>query len=141
MMCEKLISNSPEETEKFGEKLAESLSSGGVVALFGDLGSGKTTMIRGIARKLGAPQNEVLSPTFTIVHEYPSEAPIFHIDLYRIKKPEELKEIGLFDLLYGDGICLIEWPEIAEHLLPEKTIKVHLERISDKKRRITIKQL
>jgi len=131
--------NSPRGTERLGEKLACFLEAGFVVAFYGELGSGKTTMIRSIAGKLGVPAKDVLSPTFTIIHEYSGKIPVYHIDLYRIKKTDELNQIGLLEILYADGICLVEWPEIAENILPERTIKINLERTGERRRKITIR--
>jgi tRNA threonylcarbamoyladenosine biosynthesis protein TsaE len=112
------------------------------LGFYGELGSGKTTMIKGIAIGLGVKEeNLVKSPSFIMINEYKGRYPIYHIDLYRIKNTEEILSIGLDDYLYGDGVCLIEWAEKAEKELPENIIKVELEVINPEERKITISGL
>lgn len=108
-----------------GERLAKFLKAGAVVAFYGELGSGKTTMIKGFARGLGV-KDTVKSPSFVIITEYEGKFPVYHVDLYRIRSQEEFIEIGLDSYLRGDGVCLIEWAERAENLLPEKSIRISL---------------
>lgn len=105
-------SSSEAETEVLGMKLAKSLKPGDVVAIFGEMGAGKTVLVRGIARGLGY-LGAVTSPTYTIVNEYPTTPPLFHFDLYRLNS-DELYEIGFDDYLERGGICAIEWFENAE---------------------------
>ncbi len=112
-------------TIQLGERLAKGLKPGAVVAFYGELGAGKTTMIKGVARGLGVRET-VKSPSFVIITEYQGRLPVYHIDLYRIKSPAEFTEIGLEGYLSGDGVCLIEWAERAETLLPPHTIRVKL---------------
>jgi len=114
-----------EATTLLGERLAKFLKPGAVVAFYGELGSGKTTMIKGFARGLGV-KDTVKSPSFVIITEYEAKFPVYHIDLYRMRSPEEFIEIGLDSYLRGDGVSLIEWAERAENLLPEKTIRIYL---------------
>jgi tRNA threonylcarbamoyladenosine biosynthesis protein TsaE len=122
-----LITKSPEETAEFGKKLSAKLKDKDIIALFGDLGSGKTQVVKGICLGLGVKET-VNSPTFIIVNEYTSESikNIFHFDLYRMKTEDEIINIGFDDYLSSRGIILIEWPEHAERLLPAATIKIHL---------------
>lgn len=102
-----------------------------VVALFGDLGSGKTTLIKGIVAGLGA-KDAVSSPTFTIQHQYRGkEVMIYHFDFYRIDTPQGLRSIGCEEFFDGDGICLVEWPEHANDLLPPQRWEIHLKQPSD----------
>ena len=129
--------HSVSETEALGERLAKCLSSGSVVALYGDLGAGKTALVRGMARGLEIEES-VSSPTFTIVNEYPGHPALFHFDLYRLKNAEELYAIGWEDYLYRDGICVAEWSENAPEAFPEDTVRVYLERLSETDRRIRV---
>lgn len=117
--------SSAAETIAFGRALAERLGPGTVVAFYGDLGSGKTTMIKGVAAGLGVSET-VRSPSFVIVTEYQGRLPVYHIDLYRLDDPAALEGIGLEEYLLGDGVCLVEWAERAEKLLPADTIQVRL---------------
>ncbi len=109
-----------------GRSLAERLGSGDVVAFYGGLGRGKTTMIKGIARGLGVME-VVKSPSFVIVTEYEGRIPVYHIDLYRVADPEELREIGFDGYLEGGGVCLVEWADRAGQSYPEQVISVRLE--------------
>ena len=118
-------SQSSEETLAFGANFAKKLAKKDVVIFSGNLGSGKTTLIRGICRGLGVEQ-VVTSPTFTLVNEYDGPLPIFHFDFYRLGHETELLDLGLEEYLYGDGICLIEWPDIAKNELPPSHWKVEL---------------
>ncbi len=123
---EKIIStNSAEETEQFGHKLARQLKPGDVLAFFGDLGSGKTTLIKGICRGLEIEEN-ITSPTFTLINEYSGRFPVYHFDFYRIVSSQEVWELGCDEYFYGDGISLIEWADKIPDLLPEKRTEIHL---------------
>jgi len=115
------------ETINLGVKIASSLKNGDVIALYGDLGSGKTRLVKGICLGLDVKQM-VNSPTFIIVNEYNSTKfhNIFHFDLYRLKSEEEILAMGFDDYMNNRGIIIIEWPEHAERLLPEGTIKIHI---------------
>lgn len=128
---------STEETIDLGKRLGFILTKGSIIGFFGDLGSGKTTMIKGIARGLGVKEL-VKSPSFVFVTEYQGKFPVYHLDLYRITKPDELYEIGFFEYLYGDGVSLVEWAERAGTLLPDEAVKVKIEIINHNLRRITI---
>jgi len=110
-----------------------------VVAFYGELGSGKTTMIKGVAAGLGVTET-VKSPSFVIITEYQGRLPVYHIDLYRISSPKELDSLGLDSYLEGNGVCLIEWAERAEGLLPADSIRVRL-RVERPGRTITIEGL
>lgn len=115
------------ETINLGVKIASSLKNGDVIALYGDLGSGKTRLVKGICLGLDVKQM-VNSPTFIIVNEYNSAKfhNIFHFDLYRLRSEDEILAMGFDDYLKNRGIVIIEWPEHAERLLPEGTIKIHI---------------
>ncbi|MCL6465896.1 MAG: tRNA (adenosine(37)-N6)-threonylcarbamoyltransferase complex ATPase subunit type 1 TsaE [candidate division WOR-3 bacterium] len=123
-------------TITLGERLASFLKPGAVVAFYGDLGAGKTTMIKGFARGLGVKE-VVKSPSFVIITEYQGRLPVYHIDLYRIRSIDELLETGFDSYLGAEGVCLIEWAERAEKLLPKNTIRIKLTLI-DQRRRIEI---
>ncbi len=107
----KLTSASPEDTEAIGFRLGKMLKAGAVVGLYGDLGSGKTTMVRGIAAARGIDRRDVTSASFTIIAEYPVDPPFFHIDLYRIESGQDLDVTGLWECLGRGAISVIEWAE------------------------------
>ena len=116
-----------EETRRFGLDLAHELKAGDVVALIGDLGTGKTALTRYIAEGLGITAR-VNSPTFTIVKEYrESRLPLLHYDVYRVSDPDVLFNIGADDYFYGDGVCVVEWADLIEELLPEDTRYIYIE--------------
>jgi tRNA threonylcarbamoyladenosine biosynthesis protein TsaE len=122
---EKWLTNGEQETIDLGASFAKTkLKLGDVVALIGELGSGKTRFIKGICSGLGVTEH-VSSPSFTIVNEYASNiGKIFHFDFYRIASPSELSEIGFDDYIYDDGICLIEWADRVKDLLPSNRYDV-----------------
>ena len=119
---------SPEETFQFGEKLGREAKPGQIYTLNGDLGTGKTVFTQGFAAGLGIKE-PVNSPTFTIVQIYEEgRMPFYHFDVYRIGDVEEMDEIGYEDCFYGEGVCLIEWAELIEEILPEHVIAVTIEK-------------
>lgn len=129
--------HSPEETEALGQRLAEQLKPGDVVAYFGDLGAGKTAFTRGLARGLGV-REPVTSPTYTIVNEYLSGSmPLFHFDMYRLGSAEELFDIGWEDYLSRGGVCAVEWSENVADAL-EDAVRVSIRRTGDRDREIII---
>ena len=116
------------ETEKLGERIGQAAVPGMVVALIGDLGTGKTTLTKSIARGLGVTET-VTSPTFNIIREYKSgRIPLYHFDVYRIADPDEMFELGYEEYFYGDGICVVEWADIIEELLPENAVIIRIDR-------------
>jgi len=130
------ISHSAAETFEFGRQLAEKLQAGDVLALTGELGSGKTCLVKGIAAGLGVTQ-EVTSPTFTIIHEYRGgRLPLVHVDLYRLDKLSEAVNIGIEDYLNGPGVTVIEWAERIESLLPANTQRIRLSVVDENTRNI-----
>ena len=125
------------ETEALGEKLAQLLKPGTVIAFRGDLGAGKTAFTRGLARGLGA-SDRVTSPTYTIVNEYlGGKMPLFHFDMYRLGSSDELFDIGWEDYLERGGICAVEWSENVEDAM-EDALSVCIEKLGDNERKITI---
>ena len=120
--------NSEKETWELGKQLAESAKPGQVFSLIGDLGVGKTVLTKGMAAGLGISE-PVNSPTFTILQVYEEgRLPFYHFDVYRIADLEEMDEIGYEDYFYGDGICLVEWANLIEELMPENTIRITIEK-------------
>jgi len=128
---EHVVTHSESETAAQGESLASRLKQGDVVAVYGELGSGKTHLIQGICRGLGV-RDHVVSPTFTIVNEYVAGAlSVYHFDLYRINSLREIVEIGFEEYVEGEGICLIEWAEKAAPLLPARRYDISMAPGSD----------
>ena len=128
---------SPEETQRLGERLAQELEPQSVVALIGDLGSGKTCLTQGICAGLKV-DDYVTSPSFTLINEYQGRVPVYHFDLFRIDDPTEMLDLGCDEYLYGDGVCIIEWAEKMGPLLPPGRIEIRIERIGETKRQIHI---
>ena len=133
----------PEETFEVGRKIGMNAKPGQIYTLTGDLGVGKTVFTQGVAAGLGITE-PVNSPTFTIIQEYEDgRLPFYHFDVYRIGDLEEMEEIGYDDYFFGQGICLIEWEELIEEILPEKRIEVTIEKDLEKGfeyRKITIEE-
>lgn len=117
--------SSADETERLGERIGRALEPVVVVALIGELGAGKTTLTKGIARGLQVP-DLVHSPTFTLIHEHKGRVPVYHFDLYRLETPEELDDLGYDDYFYGDGVCIVEWAEKIEKLLPADRLEIRI---------------
>ncbi len=135
-----LISSSEKETVSIGEGLSRLLKPGDIVALVGDLGSGKTYFTKGIAMGFGISPDIVTSPSFTLVNEYEGKIKLFHIDAYRLEK-EDFLLTGLDEYFYEDGITVMEWADKWPELLPEDTIWVEFEILDENKRKITIRGL
>ena len=137
-MTSQTITHSAEETIAFGRSLAAELSPPLIVVLRGDLGAGKTTVVKGIAEGFGAARAEdVTSPTFTLVHEYRGpDITLYHIDLYRIDTQRDLETLGLDDLLTPNSILLIEWGEKFPRLQRDQNLEITLERVGETERRI-----
>ena len=131
------ISNSEKETENIGAAFAKDLKGGSVVAMYGDLGAGKTAFVRGMARGMGLDAH-VSSPTFTIVNVYPGERELIHFDMYRLASADELFDIGWEDYLNRGAVCAVEWSENVRDAFFGDEINVTIEKISDCSRRITI---
>ena len=125
-----------EDMEKLGMDLVSKLGPGSVVALTGNLGAGKTTLTKSIAKGLGVT-DLIVSPTFTLIHEYSSgKLPLYHFDLYRIEDEEELYELGYEEYFYGEGICVIEWADRIEGHIPKDAIRVHIDYGANENERI-----
>ncbi|MBI1806697.1 MAG: tRNA (adenosine(37)-N6)-threonylcarbamoyltransferase complex ATPase subunit type 1 TsaE [Ignavibacteria bacterium] len=136
MQRKTFTTHSEEATIALGEEFARELARGSIVALYGDIGTGKTRLIKGICRGLGVEEH-VASPTFTIVTEYKgSFVDIYHFDFYRMKSPTEVREIGVEEYLGGDGVCLIEWADRIKDILPLHRFEVHLSLGEDERSRV-----
>ncbi|WP_099189938.1 tRNA (adenosine(37)-N6)-threonylcarbamoyltransferase complex ATPase subunit type 1 TsaE [Tepidibacter mesophilus] len=122
---EKIYLKNEQETSEIGYRLGRLLNKGDVVCLIGDLGAGKTTITKSIAKALEV-DDYITSPTFTIVNEYDGKYPLYHFDVYRISSSEDMYEIGFEEYLYGDGICIIEWANLIEDILPDEYINIEL---------------
>lgn len=130
------LTTSEEETSAVGAELGTSLQAGAVVLLYGDLGAGKTAFVRGLAAGIGAATDDVSSPTFTIVQEYPGRVALYHVDLYRLEE-REVDDLGLEELVLGDGVVAIEWAERWRGR-PDDAIEVRIEDAGEERRRISI---
>ncbi|MBQ8300556.1 MAG: tRNA (adenosine(37)-N6)-threonylcarbamoyltransferase complex ATPase subunit type 1 TsaE [Clostridia bacterium] len=125
------ISNSYEETQQIAIEFAKTLSGGDVLCMYGDLGVGKTAFVQGLAKGLGICDH-ITSPTFTIVNEYSGTLPLYHFDVYRIADSDEMYEIGYEEYVYGDGVSVIEWPQLIDDILPEKRYDITISKDYDK---------
>jgi len=134
----KVTSNDVKDTLALGRKLGQHLKSGNVVSLRGNLGAGKTVLAKGVALSLDINE-PIVSPTFTLVQEYEGKMKMYHIDLYRISGEEEFEMMGGEEFLYSSGICLIEWSEKIQNMLPKNTIYVNITINKDQSREIEIK--
>lgn len=129
-----IITHSPEETRALGKKIAAQLKAGDTVLLTGDMGAGKSELARGIARGLGVA-GPVPSPSFTILNAYDEgRIPLYHFDWYRVQDSAEIGEMGMDEQIGGDGIALIEWSENAPEFVPEKALRILIERKEDDSR-------
>ncbi|HET7442652.1 MAG TPA: tRNA (adenosine(37)-N6)-threonylcarbamoyltransferase complex ATPase subunit type 1 TsaE [Terriglobales bacterium] len=139
-MTREITTHSAEETIAFGRTLAELLAPPKLVLLRGDLGAGKTTLVKGIAEAFqAASQENVTSPTFTLVHEYRApKASLYHIDLYRVDTPRQLETLGLDDLVAENSVLLIEWGEKFPRFTRDRDVEIFLERVGENERRILI---
>ena len=134
---ETVISHSPEETQAIGARLGARLRVGDVVACIGELGAGKTCFLQGLARGLGV-ETDVTSPTFVLVNQYRGRLPVYHVDAYRTESLTELVDLGLEEMLHGDGVTVIEWADKLLPLLPPSTITVTITGLGDQPREIVI---
>ncbi len=135
------LTQSSEETEEVGKSIADMLGIGDVICLTGDLGAGKTTLVKGLVQKItGISAEEVVSPTFTYLNIYPGLTTIYHFDLYRLSSGEEFLQAGFHEFLEAPGICCIEWPDRLPDKLDIRKIFIHIEYLSAKERKITLRR-
>lgn len=124
---QEILINNEDDTREFGHQLASHLKPGSVVALFGDLGTGKTTLTKYVGEGLGV-EEVITSPTFTIIQEYRnSRIPLYHFDVYRLQSEQELLELGYEDYFYGEGVTVIEWADKIQNLLPLEAISIFIQ--------------
>jgi len=133
-----LYSGSPEDTLAIARALGAGLRPCDVVALYGDLGAGKTLFCKGVGEALGIPPDRIVSPTFTIVTEHAGPVPLTHIDVYRLAGAREADEIGMRELLSGDGVCVVEWAEKIREMLPTDCIQVTFSISGEDRREIAV---
>ena len=134
-----LRSQSPEQTMDLGRIFARSLFPGDILAFWGELGAGKTCFIQGICRGLGVSEKVyITSPTFVIINRYQGRWPIYHFDFYRLSCQDEIIELGYEEFFFGQGVCLIEWADRAEELLPDEHVRILMQVISPTERRVEI---
>ena len=138
MRAVEFTSQSPDETKQWGKLLAKRFKKGDIVCLFGDLGSGKTTLIKGIAEGLKIDPLKVHSPTFVLMNAYKGKVELFHFDFYRLDNVEEINLIGYDEFLYGDGVSVIEWADRLGKFLPEEYLNITLKHKSLSVRRIQL---
>ena len=139
MLPKQTITHNAEETAQLGRVIARQLEPGSIVSLEGVLGSGKTTMVKGMATELNISET-VTSPSFTIMTVYQGDITLNHIDLYRIETDEEILSLGIEEILYGDGISVIEWGDRASKILPDRCLHVRFELLPGLERKIELEQ-
>ncbi len=132
------VAEGEEATERLGRRLASLFLGGDVIALYGELGAGKTCLVRGLAQGLGLEKELVSSPSFSLINEYPGPLPLFHMDCYRLGREEEFEELGLEEYFDGPGISIIEWAERIKDL-PEERLDISITILDESRRRIQIK--
>jgi tRNA threonylcarbamoyladenosine biosynthesis protein TsaE len=134
-----LISRSAKETINIGKRIAKRLKHSDIICLFGELGSGKTVLAKGIAQGLGIRADRISSPSFVLIRQYlQAKIPLFHFDLYRLKNEKEILDLGYEEYFYGAGLSVIEWADRLKHLLPKEYLKIKLEVKGENKRKITL---
>jgi tRNA threonylcarbamoyladenosine biosynthesis protein TsaE len=133
----KVVSRSAQETQALGERLGARLGTGDVVACVGPLGAGKTCFLQGLARGLGV-MTDVTSPTFVLVNQYRGRLPVYHVDAYRTGSLTELVDLGLEEMLHGEGVTIVEWADKLLPLLPPRTVTVTIAGLGDEPRQIEL---
>lgn len=131
------ISSSPQETTAFARQLTRFLNPGDIICLFGNLGAGKTTFVKGVAEALKIFPAKVTSPTFVFLNIYEGKLPVYHFDLYRMEKTQDLGTIGYDEFLYGEGIAVVEWADKLGEFMPKEYVGVYLENVNDDQRKVT----
>ncbi len=130
--------DSEQEIEKLGRALAEVFEPGWVIGLVGPLGAGKTRLVRAVAESLGVDPRAISSPTFVLIHEYEGRVPVYHFDVYRLKSPQEFEDLGVADYWNAGGVCLIEWADRVQELLPADGWQIRIEPMGQTQRRVQI---
>jgi tRNA threonylcarbamoyladenosine biosynthesis protein TsaE len=137
-MDQRLTTNNAQETIQAAFTFSKNLQAGDIVLLEGDLGAGKTTFVKGLAQGLKAKVQEVVSPTFVLMNIYNGKLPIYHFDLYRLEKPQELASLNIDEYLQGDGIAIIEWPKRLGDQMPRDTYWIEFKHKDENTREICI---
>jgi tRNA threonylcarbamoyladenosine biosynthesis protein TsaE len=132
----KISSSSPQKTEQIGLSLGEILIKGDIIALSGELGTGKTTLVRGMAQGMGLEKEDVVSPSFTLVNEYRGHPPLFHLDLYRLHDEKELLDVDFEAYIRGEGVVVIEWADKISRAIPADALWITLRYVADERREI-----
>lgn len=140
MTTSDFISHNETETRDFAADFARTLRGNEKICLIGTLGAGKTTFVRGLVQALGIDEHEVSSPTFTLVREYGANPIIYHVDLYRLDKEDEIFEAGIFELITSDNLVLIEWADHLHRYFPQSCITLRFSHIDESSRRITVEK-
>ena len=134
------ITRSVKETRALGRQIGKALASGMVLTLAGDLGSGKTAFVQGLAQGIGVPDDYyVTSPTYAIINEYPGRLPLIHIDLYRMQDAKAAEDIGIYDIIDPDHVVAVEWPEIISAELPAARLSLRFDILGEKIRKISLR--
>lgn len=135
-----ILSKGPKETHQFGQMLSKWLKPGDVISIIGELGAGKTVLVKGIATGLDIDQTTVTSPTFSLINEYTAQVPLFHFDAYRIRRPEEWEDLGYEEYFRGRGISVVEWGNLVEDYLPRKYLEITIDKepTGEKHRKISL---
>lgn len=134
------ISKSPQQTLRLAKAFAKTLQRGEVIGFVGPLGSGKTLFIKGLCEELGIDPEEVLSPTFTLIHHYRGEMPVYHFDVYRLESDREFEDLGYEEQFYGDGVSVVEWADKVAKFLPPGSRILEFAVQGDKQRRIVCRR-
>jgi len=135
----KMVSSNSVDTEMLGEAVGHLLEAGDIVCLYGELGSGKTVLTKGMARGLGVtPERAVRSPSFVLMHRYQGRVPVYHADLYRLEGPTDIEQIGLREFLGGDGVAVIEWADKLAASLPVERLEITIAHQTEETRLITV---
>jgi tRNA threonylcarbamoyladenosine biosynthesis protein TsaE len=129
-----VLTNNEKETMLYGRKLAAQLQEKDVVFIFGDLGAGKTCLVKGIAEGFGISIEYVRSPTFSIINKYAGKMPVYHLDFYRLERAKDIEELGIEEFCGEEGITLIEWPERVLEFLPQKRWEIKIDILGENKR-------
>lgn len=132
-----IITRDPEETQRIGEMIGAHAKPGDILLLVGELGAGKTCLAQGVLWGLGS-EEYARSPTFVLVSEYEGRLPMYHMDLYRLDKIEDIIDLGLDEYLFGDGVCVVEWAQKAPEAFPEQHVVIRIEYIDDTTRRLKL---
>ncbi|MCL4114580.1 UNVERIFIED_CONTAM: hypothetical protein GTU68_054793 [Idotea baltica] len=129
------LAESEQQTQKLGFAIASALKAGDVIGLVGNLGAGKTRLVKAVATGTGADPDDVTSPTFVLIQEYHGRLTLYHFDTYRLADSDEFLELGADELLYGDGVCLVEWSDRVADVLPEDILRIEIEHVAETTRR------